>query len=51
MSSKMKVLLNFLADWNDENVKNADNPDFIPNKVLVFSQTKKSINVLEKIVQ
>jgi len=35
MSSKMKVLLNFLTDWNDENVKNAENAEFVPNKVLV----------------
>lgn len=48
MSSKMKVLMNFLDTWHSENMKK---PDKVPNKVLIFSQTKKSLNTLEKLAQ
>lgn len=46
MSSKIKVLMNFLKDWHSQNQSLQDK-----NKVLIFSQTKKSINILEQLVR
>lgn len=41
MSGKLTILIRFLDDWNAEKVG---------NKVLVFSQTKKMLNLLELIL-
>ena len=50
MSTKMKVLINFLSTWNTENISNAKkDKDITPHKILIFSQTKKSLYTLEKL--
>lgn len=41
LSGKLTILIKFLDDWNSEQVG---------NKVLVFSQTKKMLDLLELIL-
>lgn len=45
MSGKLKRLFNLLADWNQQNQKMEEG--MVPNKVLIFSRTKKMLNVIE----
>lgn len=49
MSGKLKRLFNLLADWNQQNVEM--DPSSTPNKVLIFSRTKKMLNVIEKLIE
>ena len=46
MSGKLKRLFNFLADWHQQNEELAAKGQ-TPNKVLIFSRTKKMLNVME----
>lgn len=64
MSGKTKVLFNFLCDWAKQNKKRGKKEEaklatsceiasgsLKANKVLIFSQTKKMLNIIEALAR